>query len=176
MTMHIILYPFMVLASILGSATTWLLAPLLALTADATGNLPRWLRWFQTFDHPLDWGWNGQGCFGTYLIDGTLPTGVTLWWYRVEWLWRNPGYGFDYWPLGLAFDSAEWTVRVDNDRWWIATGPNGAFCIKQLGEGVRLKLGWKAWAYWHDSRWDGPESTWGPERRVPLCFTPLYRP
>jgi hypothetical protein len=173
--MNIILYPFMVLASIMGVLATWLLAPLLALTADAQGNLPRPLYWFQTFDNTLDTGWYKYGIYGTYLLDGTVPTGLTLWWYRVKWLWRNPGYGFDYWPLGMVFNADEWRVRVDNDRWWIATGPNGAFCIKQLGDGVRLKLGWKVWAYWRDGQWADPGYTWGPERRMPICFTPLYR-
>ncbi|WP_175787601.1 DUF7338 family protein [Burkholderia anthina] len=170
--MYAILYLFMALASLLGVAATWLLAPLLAFTADADGNLPRALHWFQTFDNTLDAGWKVQGSYGTYLQNGAIPTGPTLWWYRTCWLWRNPGYGFDYWPLGLEFYAAEWTVRVDSAKWWIATGPNGAFCVKYLGTtGVGLKLGWKAWAYWQSGAWAPNSYLWGPDRRLPICFT-----
>lgn len=170
--MYVIFYPIMAVASGLFVLLTWILAPLLALTSDASGNLPKWLAWFQTFDNTLDAGWKVQGNFGDYLTNGVAPTGIKLWWYRVQWLWRNPGYGFDYWPLGMSFDSTQWTVRVSTARWWIATGPYGAFCIRSLASGVSLKLGWKVWAYWQNGAWAPSNYAWGPARRVPLCFTP----
>lgn len=170
--MFYFLYPFLALLSVLAVVVTWIFAPLLALTADSYGNLPRFLYWFQTFDNTLDAGWRVQGNYGTYLQDGRVPTGITLWWYRTKWLWRNPGYGFDYWPFGCAFDASQWTVTTNNDRWWIASGPNGRFCIRSLAPGVSLKLGWKAWAYWDNGAWKPDAYTWGPERRAPLCFTP----
>lgn len=171
--MYLILYPIIAVASILLSVATWVLSPLLALTANAQGDLPSWLYWFQTFDNTLDAGWKVQGNYGTYLINGSVPTGITLWWYRVCWLCRNPAYGFDYWPFGVSFDATRWTVRVSNATWWIATGPNGMFCIKYLGTtGVGLKLGWKVWAYWSNGAWRPATYSWGPAHRAPVCFTP----
>lgn len=170
--MYILLYPVFGLASLLLTLLTFVLAPLLVLSANSSGNLPLCLYWFQTFDNTLDAGWKLQGNYGTFLVDGAVPTGVTLWWYRVRWLWRNPSYGWDYWPLGVPIDVSQWTVRVASERWWIATGPKGTFCIKYLGtSGVGLKLGWKAWAYWQNGAWAPASYSWGPARRAPVCLT-----
>ncbi|MEX3556196.1 MAG: hypothetical protein VB131_06320 [Burkholderia gladioli] len=170
--MYLILYPFFAFTSWLMTVVTFVFAPLLALTADATGNLPKWLYWFQTFDNTLDAGWKVQGNYGSYHVDGAVPAGVTLWWYRTRWLWRNPAYGWDYWPLGVAIDVSKWTVRVNTVTWWIATGPHGQFCVRYLAtKGVGLKLGWKAWAYWRDGAWMPEGYAWGPSRRAPLCLT-----
>lgn len=170
--MYVIFFPIMAVASMLFVLLTWIFAPWLALFANSAGNLPKWLSWFQTFDNTLDAGWNVQGNFGDYLKTGIAPTGLTLWWYRTLWLYRNPGYGFDYWLLGITFDSSQWTVRVNNARWWIATGPRGAFCVRSMASGVSLKLGWKAWAYWQSGAWAPSTFSWGPSRRTPICFTP----
>ncbi|MBO1856862.1 hypothetical protein J4G52_25310 [Burkholderia cenocepacia] len=170
--MYLVLYPFMAFASIFCVLLTWALAPLLALFVGADGNLPDWCYWFQTFDNTCDAGWKVQGNYGTYLVDGTMPAGITLWWYRVRWLWRNPAYGWDYWPLGIAFDAGQWRVVVNNARWWIAVGPRRAFCIRYLAtSGVGLKLGWKAWAYWQNGVWAPSSYSWGPSGRMPVCFT-----
>lgn len=177
--MFLLLYPFLALVSLLLVALTCILAPLLVLSANSEANLPKFLCWFQTFDNTLDAGWKVQGNYGTYLKDGTVPAGFTLYWYRVRWLWRNPGYGFDYWPLGVAFNSADWAVLVDDGVWWIAFGPNGRFCVRYLATTkVGLKLGWKAWAYWNDTTplqkgsWKDASYSWGPDHRAPICFTP----
>lgn len=170
--MYMILWPIWAIASLLFTGLTYLLAPLLALTANTAGNLPSWLSWFQTFDNTLDAGWKIQGNFGSYLTTDVAPTGITLWWYRVQWLWRNPGYTFDLIALGLVFDSSQWRVVVNSATWWIAFGPRGAFCVKYLRtSGVGLKLGWKAWAYWQDGAWAPPSYSWGPGHRVPVCCT-----
>ena len=52
-------------------------------TAKAIGpRLPRWLNWFQTWDNSLD----GDAGF----VAAHKPS----WWSKVQWLWRNPFYGF----------------------------------------------------------------------------------
>jgi len=166
-------YVVLVLASLLFMVLAWILAPLLALTCDAQGNLPVFLRWFQTQDNTCDAGWKVQGNYGTYLTDGTVPTGATLWWYRTLWLWRNPGYGFDYGPLGVAVDTTQWRVVQNDSAYFVALGPRGKFCIKSGGDRP-MKLGWKIWAYWDDTTnaWRPDSYTWGPRRRTSICFTP----
>jgi hypothetical protein len=111
------------LASICAVLLTWSLAPLLALTAFATedtttrqGNLPTWLRWFQTHDFPLDEIWRPSTPAELWRIDGlfignfrtftgkTPPDFRASAWLRylarVFWLWRNPAYGFRAQVLG----------------------------------------------------------------------------
>lgn len=52
-------------------------------TAKATEpRLPFWLNWFQTWDNSL-WGDNGF-----------KESHKSSWWSEVQWLWRNPFYGF----------------------------------------------------------------------------------
>jgi len=53
-------------------------------TAKATEpRLPAWLNWFQTWDNSL-WGDNGF-----------KSNHGTSWFSQVQWLWRNPFYGFE---------------------------------------------------------------------------------
>ena len=169
--MYLILYPLLVLASLLITLVTYMLSPVLAALAGSDGNLPRWLYWFQTFDNTIDAGWQVQGNYGTYLATGIAPTGLTLWWYRVCWLCRNPAYGWDYWPFGVGFDATQWRVFLNGANWWVALGPSGAFCVRSLAAGVSFKFGWKAWAYWQNDQWAPASYSWGPSRRAPLCFT-----
>ena len=124
LTLAVLRYVPYSLASIVAVLLTWLLAPLLALLAFATedpitkqGDLPRWVRWFQTHDFPLDEVWRPStpaelwridglfiGNFGTFA--GKTPTDFrTSTWLRylarVFWLWRNPAYGFRAQVLGF---------------------------------------------------------------------------
>lgn len=148
------------------------LAPLVAIFCKGDGYLPNWLAWFQTQDAPLDAGWRD----GYFAVTGT-PAGIRLWWLRVRWLWRNPAYGFCYWPLGIPYIPREWIIdilttkgttlvelkahTVDN-RYFCHTNSNG------------LKLGYKLW--WAlDENWKlmpvlGQNR--GPNNRLPICFTP----
>ena len=122
----IFLYPLLALVSFLFTLLTYVLAPLLAMTADAGGNLPVCLRWFQTFDATLDEGRN-------YGYTGSA------WWVRTRWLWRNPGYGLDLF-LGANYDPREWHVLHHTDQSFVAVGPKLRFEI----QAPHCKLGWKA--------------------------------
>jgi hypothetical protein len=177
--MYLVAWPFLALLSLLISGITWVIAPLLAVFTKGDGNLPKFLYWFQTFDATLDQGWL-QGSFGDYTTTGVKPTGWTLWYYRFRWLQRNPGYGFDYWPLGAAMDVSKWTVVRNDASWQIYKGPNGLFCIRSMKTGVAPKIGWKAWAYFNTTtNTDGSVTltaqdayySWGPSHRVPICIT-----
>lgn len=174
--MFLLLYPFMALLSLTLALVTIVLSPILPLFTRSDGNLPSWLYWFQTFDNTLDAGWKVQGNYGTYLIDGTIPTGLTLYWYRVLWLCRNPSYGFDYFLLGMAIDTSQIRVTTFTPAVFVAWGPNGHFNVYYTGRWGELKLGWKIRAYWDDqlAQWRPDTYMWGPERRTMICFT--YNP
>lgn len=170
-----ILYPLLAVINLLFTAVAMALAPLVALFASADGWLPNWLCWFQTFDASLDAGWRD----GYFPVDQKPAKPLARWWLRVRWLWRNPAYGFCYWPLGRRFDPSEWSVTyrvTPTSSFFWATGPRGAFNLSYSGQWGEWKLGWKAWNYF--SRLDESgrpvwkTASWGPEWRVPLCFTP----
>ena len=93
--MSYILYPFLVIINLLGTFLTFPLAFIVVLfKSDKEGwsnNATRWsvgprltnlLSWFQTPDNSL----NGD--------DGFRTLHSPSWWSRVQWLWRNPFYGF----------------------------------------------------------------------------------
>jgi hypothetical protein len=73
----------------------YLIAPVLPLFADAEGNLPRWLHWFQTPDNPI-WG---DSSFAS-----REAIGMSRYRRSVAWLWRNPAQGLDSW-LGAVYPS-----------------------------------------------------------------------
>ena len=93
--MSSLLYPFLVIIDLIGTVLTFPLAFILAIlksdqdgwldngTSWGTGpRLFKWLSWFQTPDNSLDGdhGWQANHSHS--------------WWSRVQWLWRNPFYGF----------------------------------------------------------------------------------
>ncbi len=139
--------------------------------ADERGWLPHRLAWLQTFDAPLDAGWR-DGYAGYREPSGPW----SRWWQRTKWLYRNPAYGFGYWPLGTSFDPAMWKVtyfeKTAARDLFKATGPWGTFNVTYYGRWGTLKLGWKAWNYFDPATGDWkPNYQWGPERRAPFVFS-----
>lgn len=147
----IILWPFMAICSWILALLTMILAPALALTAGRDGNLPWFLRYFQTFDATLDEGRKPQYGF----------TGSD-WWVRTRWLWRNPGYGFDYYLLGIRYDVAAWHIVRNDDKMFFAYSKSGAFNLTTKQGKWRLKLGWKFWNHIESTNWDS-------YTRLPIC-------
>ena len=93
--MNIILYPFYVVLNLIGTILTFPLAFVVVLfKEDKEGwldngskwgvgpRLKSWLSWFQTPDNSLD---------GDH---GFQEKHNPCWWSKVQWLWRNPFYGF----------------------------------------------------------------------------------
>jgi hypothetical protein len=149
------------------------LAPLIALAANAQGNLPKCLTWFQTFDASLDVGWQ-QDYFGTWSASDTVPTGVSLWWYRVRWLWRNPGYGFSYYAVGIAFEPANWRVlhySVNGTNTTFIATDGRQFNIELGWSWLQVKIGWKAWNYFNPQTKSFNTTPWGPLMRTMICAT-----
>lgn len=163
----ILMYPAYVLASLAATvfacvAINWW-APLLC---EEQGNLPRWLGWFQTFDATLDAGWRDGYIDGAW---GSTP--VRRFAARVYWLYRNPAYGWDYWPLGLPFAPKDWRVvrYVESEALTLFVSVGPGFNVYYHGRFGMFKLGWKAWNYWNDATWKS--DPFGPAWRVPLAFS-----
>lgn len=146
-------------------------APVIALFCKGDGYLPNWLAWFQTEDAPLDAG----------VRDGyaDFDPNDSRWWNRTKWLYRNPAYGFCYWPLGLPYDPAEWVVDLltyDGTTLteFKAHTVDGKYFCHTTSAG--LKLGYKLW--WAlDANWkliDKLPASRGPDNRLPICFTPKF--
>lgn len=171
-------------ADFLFTLLTLFLAPLLAIFTGSDGNLPKYLTWFQTFDATLDAGWQGNYFTNTappwwvpvwtvYSGTGT-PTGLNLYWLRVRWLWRNPGYGFSYYAVGIAFDPTAWRVvhysASSTSTTFIAT--NGRQFNIELGwSWLQVKIGWKAWNYFNAATGTFKTTPWGPAMRTMICAT-----
>lgn len=160
----LILAPFFTIASFLFSVLTYLLAPILVLFADTNGNLPSYLRYFQTFDATLDAGWR----------DGFWePT--NLWWDRTRWLWRNPGYTFDYQVLGIAWFDSEWEVVFESDTCWLAWNRQmWAFNFVVHSSYLQIKLGWKAWNHYNHSTKQFEGGSWSAYSRIPFVATIMH--
>uniref|UniRef100_UPI0025EAAF3C DUF7338 family protein n=1 Tax=uncultured Ralstonia sp. TaxID=114715 RepID=UPI0025EAAF3C len=90
---------------------------------------------------------------------------------RAWWLYRNPAYGWDYWPLGVSFDPSAWRVLryIDTDTLTLFVAIGNGFNLYYRGRFGMLKLGWKAWNCWDGSNWKA--EPFGPSWRLPLAFT-----
>lgn len=170
-------YAILTIVNLVFTAFAISLTPLVVLFANEQGYLPNWLVWFQTQDNSLDEGWRGT-YFGNPV--SPAPKGFELWKYRIRWLWRNPAYGFCYWPLGIQMKFEDWIIddyKEDTSGSRILlkahtiTGKHFAYTTNK-GD----KYGWKIWAYFRGLDKDGKavwnDKPWGPEMRTSLCFTP----
>ena len=99
--MKILLYPFLCVWSVAFLIVNIPLALVLPFFADHEGNLPSFLRWFQTPDNPLwgDVGWQKTN------PDYSTPWGMT------RWLWRNPVQGLD---AALRAKLPDWHIAGNN--------------------------------------------------------------
>ena len=102
------------LADIAVNLIGYCINPLLPLFADSEGNLPSWLRWFQTYDDTLDGkeprfiestSWlrtqeRGVNDLSTTNTLGVAKNFICTYVLRVMWLYRNNAYGFAYSVLG----------------------------------------------------------------------------
>lgn len=134
--------------SIFFTFLTWFLAPFLALPCfvvlDENGRewLIKPLRWFQTFDAPLDeWTHGGYGVTSSKYKA------------RLMWLLRNPAYGFAQYPLGvenmgmISINGAGvWGGGSSNwqfTRWVDAFNFRGQWFFYKTYF-LRVNIGWKA--------------------------------
>lgn len=117
--------------------------PIVVLFADEYGNLPRILRWWQTYDNCLDIEWMiSEGnvpkifCYDfnkhyiyhpeqkskepiipgyVEIIDPnfTIKERIQRYFCRLAWLYRNTGYGFSYEVTGRDYETAKVKKHVD---------------------------------------------------------------
>jgi len=83
--MKILLFIICAIPSWILTLSAYVLAPAIAWFVDADGNLPWWLRYYQTPDAP---------CWGADFWKRDNPN-YTQYELIVSWLWRNPAQGFD---------------------------------------------------------------------------------
>lgn len=162
-----LLIPLFIVAHVAFHIVCWLFVNWWApLFADKDGWLPKWLSWVQTFDDTLDAGKR----------DGLYPN-MSTYWARVFWLYRNTGYGFSYWVLGMRFQPELWDVKAyyvvpeTGSFTFFAVGPCGAFNLHIVRGWLRLKIGWKAWNMWDEGVWCWQKHSWGPVWRIPFVFS-----
>lgn len=148
MLANVIAYPVFAIASWIMALIAIIFADVIALFVDKDGNLPKWLRWFQTPDAP---------CWGASFWKEQHPDYSTRQ-LCSSWLRRNPAQGFDQFIKAKVTTQTEVKVRGNLDisdgvygvpigGWFLVTGanvfqfnaiiPTRFFCI-DIGLGWRL--------------------------------------
>jgi phage pi2 protein 07 len=155
-----LLYPLFAFGSLVMTILSMLIFNwIVVLFADDAGNLPKCLKYFQTFDNTLDAGTNK---FSSRYLN------------RVMWLMRNPAYGWDYYVFGLKWNKDDWTVKKfttdGTTTTFFATSKNGAFNFYYEGKFGKWKFGWKAWNYFQKDT-NGFTGTFGDSTHVPVCIS-----
>lgn len=147
---------------LLGKLITILCAPVAALLSMRSDSLPRFVRWMQTHDNPLDALWQQPRHMAGYAtLAGIDPawceaSPLLRWYCRMLWLIRNPAYGLanvlGYETQGNPGEVIAWRRGWDSGRsnWLILTWP-GAWQIKAQifypflrGRYLRIYIGWKS--------------------------------
>lgn len=132
-----------VILDLLFTIIAYLTNPIVVLFADEYGNLPKCLRWWQTYDNCLDIEWMiSEGCipkifrydFNKHYIyhledksNGLIPGYVELidpnfttwekiqrYFCRLAWLYRNCAYGFAYEVCGRKYDPKDNMILATN--------------------------------------------------------------
>ena len=143
--MKSLLFPLYAIADILFTLSAIIFAPLIALFVNSYGNLPRWLKWYETPDNPCwgDYGWKyNHPNYSPYML-------------CVTWFIRNPGQGFD--QVSQIKVGADTPIKVRgnlniNDMvpmvggWFLLTG-GGVFQFSAIfpvpGGTIDIGLGWR---------------------------------
>lgn len=89
----------------------WITSPIYSLFVDSEGNLPGFLKWFQTADSNM-FGVDGDSGFARE-NQKNLGTYWGRWWTSTKWGWRNTGQGFSAYVLGI--DDSELNII---EKYW----------------------------------------------------------
>jgi hypothetical protein len=180
-------YPFAAIASlVIDILCKLILNRIVVLFADDNGNLPRALKWFQTFDATLDEGMYarrnelaaglGGDTWAAFIAYPSTPEETYQ--NREKWLFRNTGYGFDYYLLGVRWNPNDWRVIrfVETDALLLFIAVGNGFNIYIESRYGMVKLGWKAWNLFNRNTRTFSGS-WGDDNRIPITFslTPFKR-
>ena len=144
---------------VVAKLVTIFFAPVAAWLSMGGDALPRWLRWMQTHDNPLDALWQQPAHMRGYeTLIGVQPiwcaeAPLLRWYCRMLWLVRNPAYGL---MDMLGYDAAGQPARVvavygvwgsGKTNWCIQAWP-GAWQVKAQifytrSRYLRIYCGWK---------------------------------
>lgn len=177
---------------------TWILSPILALPCFVVYGSARgiigdptftpdnnraflvpWLRWFQTHDAPLDEWWYGKYCPDSYLKTHFNQNDYNNKWYvrykaRMNWLCRNPAYGFSFWLLGFNYGGAKFLPpsTVPDDPLWNTGVPNSSFWIVKNSKN-QIRFEYETQIYYYKQRcltlifgWDMMKNEYPANRRM----------
>jgi hypothetical protein len=137
--------PLFLISWIVGTLGSWLISPFLAAysVVEKTATPGGLWRLFYTHDNTLDGGFDA-GIRG-YKDPTTLNAGE-LWWQRVCWICRNPGYGLNALVFGFEHTSNFAIIFEDGipypekDGYWYV---------------IRSDKGWKFFGYRGPKAWVG---------------------
>lgn len=127
------IFTFILLAAVSWAITlaAYLFAPVIALFVDTKGDLPGWLKWFQTPDAP---------CWGADFWATDNPT-YSRYKLIITWLWRNPAQGFD--QYAKADVTMKTLVKVRGNLSIKDTSPTiGGWFLITCGEYFQLSIIW----------------------------------
>ena len=140
---------FYAIADCLATLIAYLTNPIVVLFANEYGNLPYCLRYWQTYDNPLDIEWViSEGCVPKCIRynfnkhyrytpewdspdrigyvdildpDFTIKERIQRYFCRLYWLYRNTAYGFSYEVTGRQVIGANMEVpRTDSSHDWFS--------------------------------------------------------
>lgn len=160
-------YLFYLILNIPFDIIAYLVSPILPFFVDSEGNLPKYLKWFQTQDATVDPdvfdGTNYYPQYRTTDTDSKLKIILYKYIRRVFWLCRNTGYTFAYDILGCECNPeniveygnrlVERNATAPQGYWFgydktqsILTRPWCLYAVYQWGNSsfcLRIYLGWK---------------------------------
>lgn len=207
LSLSILRFIIYLIASWLFILLTWLLSPILAMSCFMVKEDPhkrtnypsehfkpsgprafllKQIWWFQTHDNPLDEWW-----YGNYVEDSWLKTTfsqtdyITKWYVnykaRLNWLCRNPAYGFQFFLLGYDFNNVKYIVKKDEDIKW-KTGVNNTSYWITSNENDQYGFQFKTQWYFYKQHcleiilgWDFTKDEYIPKRMLKFRFSPFRK-
>lgn len=150
---------------------------IVVLFSDSKGNLPGFLKYWQTFDNDL---YAGQHEREKEILTGEGETWrwfvplTDLWfyryWNRAFWLLRNSCYGFSYYLFGVDWHKETWrVVKYDDtsERTFFFAVSGDAFNLYYHGPLGMYKIGWKAWNMFDTVTNTFTRDAWGDGGKIP---------
>ena len=152
------LLPVMVVADL----ATIFFAPIAAALSMGSDALPKWLRWMQTHDNPLDALWQqprhlkGYSWLNDKKPEDFERSAWLRWQARMLWLIRNPAYGLGI-RFGYETNGEKPRVLAHHGQWdsdktnWLVLRWRGAFQVRAQifypfakSYFLRIYIGWKS--------------------------------
>lgn len=157
-------WPLYALADLVVTAISYFVAPLCVLCAGDNDHLPRYLRWFDTFDNPLD----GDGGWIEKFPSLTNKGKARRFLKRTLWLWRNAAYTFSRDVVGAKVSESNHVICIGERKVGNRPLHNGIlfaytdegywelYIVAKWGaKCLRIRLGWKLKNKVDHPEWEG---------------------